>query len=160
KKIAIFLLLVIPPLSYAENSNWDEFVAGVRSEALAQGIRPEILDEAFSNISGPNLQILRFERNQPEQRITFLKYRETRVDANRIALGRKEFHQYSSLLQKIEKDYRVNSCFVISLWGMETSYGHYLGNFPVIESLATLAYGSKERKDFFRNQLLLALKIL
>jgi membrane-bound lytic murein transglycosylase B len=42
---------------------------------------------------------------------------------------------------------------------METSYGTYMGNFPVIKALATLAYDSK-RKEVFRKELFLALHIL
>ena len=42
---------------------------------------------------------------------------------------------------------------------METSYGHVMGNFPVIKSLATLAFDSR-RGEHFREELLLALKIV
>lgn len=42
---------------------------------------------------------------------------------------------------------------------METSYGTYMGNFPVVKALATLAYDSN-RKDFFRKELFIALHIL
>ena len=44
-------------------------------------------------------------------------------------------------------------------WGLETSYGRFMGTFPVIQSLATLAYDQR-RGDFFRGQLLHALHIL
>ena len=40
----------------------------------------------------------------------------------------------------------------MSFWGMETSYGSYMGNFPVIRSLATLAYESKRKKFFHKEQ--------
>jgi membrane-bound lytic murein transglycosylase B len=43
--------------------------------------------------------------------------------------------------------------------GFETSYGRYMGNFPVIKSLATLAYNNR-RAEYFRMQLLIALHIL
>jgi lytic murein transglycosylase len=48
---------------------------------------------------------------------------------------------------------------MMSLWGLETSYGHYKGRFSVIQSLATLAYDSR-RSTFFRRELILALHIL
>jgi membrane-bound lytic murein transglycosylase B len=47
----------------------------------------------------------------------------------------------------------------MSFWGMETSYGNFMGSFPVVKSLATLAYDSN-RQDFFRKQLFYSLHIL
>ena len=53
----------------------------------------------------------------------------------------------------------VDRHVIIAIWGMETSYGTFLGDMNVIRSLATLAYRGS-RKDFGRTQLLAALKIL
>lgn len=145
---------------YAQaHQSWPEFVSQLRVEAIAQGIRPEIFDQAFQDIKEPSKQVLRFDRTQPEHRITFIKYRNTRADAFRIKLGRREFRKYYAILNEIGEKYGVSPSFIISIWGMETSYGRYMGNFPVIKSLATLAYDNR-RKDFFRAELFLALHIL
>lgn len=140
-------------------TNWSEWVRELRVEALSQGVQPELFDRVFGDIKGPNQHILNFERTQPEKRITFLQYRQTRADNFRIVLGRKEYNKNSSLLNEIGYKYGVSPCFIVSLWGLETSYGHFMGTFPVIESLATLAYGSR-RAPFFRKELLYALQIL
>jgi membrane-bound lytic murein transglycosylase B len=92
-------------------------------------------------------------------RLTYLKYRNTRADAYRISLGKKELRKHQSLLRQVAQLYGVSECFIVSLWGLETSYGHYMGNFPVIHSLATLAYDGR-RTDFFHKELLIALHIL
>ena len=47
---------------------------------------------------------------------------------------------------------------IVSIWGIETNYGSYIGNFSIVDSLATLAYGSKRKKYFkkeFFNSLLI-----
>lgn len=139
--------------------NWNAWVAEVRTEALAQGISPEIFDSAFAGIHEPSRQIKSFSHSQPEHRLTFLKYRNSRADNYRIAIGRKEYKKNKEVLEAVGKQFGVNPCFIVSFWGMETSYGSYMGNFPVIKALATLAYDSK-RKDFFRKELFIALKIL
>lgn len=139
--------------------NWSAWVAEVRTEALAQGISPELFDEAFAGINEPSRQIKSFSHSQPEHRLTFMKYRNSRADNYRIAIGRKEYKKNKAVLEAIGKEYGVNPCFIVSFWGMETSYGSYMGNFPVIKALATLAYDSK-RKDFFRKELFIALRIL
>ncbi|MGC1183325.1 lytic murein transglycosylase [Legionella sp.] len=139
--------------------NWNQWVSDVHAEAMRQGISPEVFDSAFANIHEPSHQIKGLLRSQPEHRLTFIKYRNTRVDNYRIAMGRKEFKKNQAVLEDVAKKYGVNPCFIVSFWGMETSYGTYMGNFPVIKALATLAYDSN-RKEFFRKELFIALRIL
>ena len=59
----------------------------------------------------------------------------------------------------MSKKYGVSPCFIVSAWGLETSYGRFMGSFSVIKSLATLAYDNR-RGAFFRKQLFYALHIL
>ncbi|QBR83149.1 lytic murein transglycosylase [Legionella israelensis] len=139
--------------------NWNEWVAEIRQEALNQGISPQLFDEAFADIREPSRRVKGLSRSQPEHRLTFLKYRNTRADNYRIVMGRKRYQQNKALIDQVAREYGVDPCFIVSFWGMETSYGSYMGNFPVIRSLATLAYDSK-RSDFFRKQLFYALHIL
>ena len=49
--------------------------------------------------------------------------------------------------------------FIVALWGIESSYGSFDGDFPVIGALATLAHDGR-RASFFRGELLKALKIV
>lgn len=141
------------------SQSWNQWVAEVRAEALAQGISPRVFDEAFAGIHEPSRQIKSFSHSQPEHRLTYMKYRTTRADNYRVAIGKKHYKNNKELLDKIGREYGVNPCFIVSFWGMETSYGTFMGSFPVVKSLATLAYDSK-RKDFFRKELFIALKIL
>ena len=70
--------------------NWNEWVAVVRAQALQDGIKPAVFDSAFSDIHEPSPQIKGLSHSQPEHRLTYSKYRDTRVDAYRIAIGKKE----------------------------------------------------------------------
>ncbi len=160
------ITLILPLLFFLNNSfaeaaksSWQQWVKELRSEAITKGIRPELFDEVFARVKEPNLSVLSLDRNQPEHRISFLQYRSSRADAYRIKLGRQQYQHYQSLLTEIGDKYGVSPCFIVSLWGLETSYGFYLGKFPVIQALATLAYGPR-RAEFFRMQLLYALQIL
>ncbi len=154
--------IVISMSSYAQqnqdSSDWQQWVQNLRKEALAQGIRAEVFDTAFEGVQ-PSQRVQHFDKTQPEKRLTYAEYRKSRIDAFRILLGRREYNKYHDLLQKIAAEYHVSPCVITALWGLESSYGHFKGNFPVITSLATLAYQG-HRKAFFRHELLLALKIL
>lgn len=153
--IAIFT----SPLTFADQQTWNRWVADVRQEALSQGISPATFDEAFAGIQEPSRRVKSLSRSQPEHRLTYVKYRDSRVDNYRIVIGRKAYKKNKALVDEVANRYGVDPCFIMSFWGMETSYGNYMGNFPVIKSLATLAYDSK-RQDFFRKQLFYALHIL
>lgn len=153
--VGLFLL----PHSFAAQQNWSSWVADVRKEALAQGISATVFDEAFANIHEPSRKVKGLARSQPEHRLTYTKYLNSRVDNYRISVGRQQYKKNKALVDEIARQYGVDPCFILAFWGMETSYGSYMGNFPVIQSLATLAYESN-RKDFFRKELFLALHIL
>lgn len=143
-------LLVLSPLTLAANpQNWNSWVAGVREQALSEGISPATFDRAFSDIHEPSRTVKSLARSQPEHRLTFSKYLSSRADSYRIIMGRKQYTKNKELLENVGKDFGVDPCFIVAFWGMESSYGTYMGNFPVIKSLATLAYDSK-RQDFFR----------
>jgi membrane-bound lytic murein transglycosylase B len=152
-------LFWISPYLFAQQQPWNQWFAQVRQEALSQGISPEIFDAAFAGMKEPSRQVKGLARHQPEHRLTFAKYLHSRIDDYRVSIGRKQFERNREVLEKIGQEYGVDPCFIVSFWGMESSYGSYMGNFPVIKSLATLAYDSS-RQEFFRKELFLALHIL
>lgn len=138
---------------------WSAWVSDLRTEALAEGIQANIFDEAFSTLHAPSPKVMSLDKHQPEHRLTYIQYRNSRGDAFRISMGVKKFKQNQDLMEKIGQSYGVDPCIVTSLWGMETSYGSYMGNFPTIQALATLAYDNR-RSAHFREELLLGLRML
>src|SRR4029078_10632165 len=90
--LAVIAYILIHHVAFAQQ-NWNDWVANVRVEALRQGISPEVFDEAFAGIHEPSHQIKGLLHSQPEHRLTFIKYRNTRIDGYRIAIGRKKFKE-------------------------------------------------------------------
>ncbi|NBX84802.1 MAG: lytic murein transglycosylase [Gammaproteobacteria bacterium] len=158
KSLKLLPLICFALTSHAAQS-WNDWLIQVKQEAREQGIRQNTIDEAFANVHEPSKTVKGLAKSQPEHRLSYTKYRSSRVDNYRVIIGRKRYHENKDWLDKIGKSYGVDPCFMVSFWGMETSYGSYMGNFPVIQALSTLAYDSN-RKDFFRKELFLALKIL
>lgn len=158
--VSIFSLMINAAWAANPNMlNWNEWVQGVRQEAINQGISSQLFDKLFQDIHAPQPKILHLDRTQPEKRISFIQYRSTRIDPFRIRLGQKEYKKHQAILQHISQHYGVDPCMIVAVWGIETSYGRYMGDFPVIRALATLAYDSP-RANYFRNELLIALHIL
>ena len=50
----------------------------------------------------------------------------------------------------------------MAVWGIETNFGSYIGGWDAIQALATLGFDSTSasRGDYFRSELIAALKIL
>ena len=150
-------VLMLSPVVNAKPS-WSQWVQTFRSEAIADGIDARFFDDLFRNLQ-PNQSVIHFDNTQPEKRLSFQKYLHTRASPDRIAIGRQEYKRHQVLLEDIGRHYQVDPCFIVSFWGMESSYGRFMGNFPVIRSLATLAYDNR-RAEFFRKELKIALHIL
>jgi membrane-bound lytic murein transglycosylase B len=127
-------------------------------EALTKGISEATLQEALDKLE-PIPRIIELDRKQPEFTQTFWRYLDARVNENRIERGRTLLKTHKELLDTIEMQYGVQPRFLVAFWGLETNFGDYLGSFPVIGSLATLAYDPR-RSDFFRSELLAALSII
>ena len=67
--------------------------------------------------------------------------------------------KYGRTLNRIEKKYGVPKEVLVTIWGMETVFGSYLGKHDVITSLASLSHNCR-RPNLFRPHLLGALKIV
>ena len=154
--VVLLLLKVAYPGNCTEN--FPSWLDGLRQEARAKGISEATLHEALDNLK-PIPRVIELDRKQPEFTQTFWRYLDTRVTETRIERGRILLETHKELLDRIEKHYGVQPRFLVAFWGLETNFGDYLGSFPVISSLATLAYDPR-RSDFFRGELLDALSII
>src|SRR5262249_12946681 len=81
------------------------------------------------------------------------------VTDKRVADGQDRMRQQAALLQRVGAAYGVQPRFIVALWAVESDYGRVMGDYPVIGSLATLAYGSS-RTTMFRRELIDALRIV
>jgi membrane-bound lytic murein transglycosylase B len=134
------------------------FVAGLRAEALRDGISPAILDEALGGLH-PNADVIRLDRHQPEFHLTWAQYRARVLPESRLAKASASYAANQDLLLSTGRRYGVWPGVIIGIWGLESGFGNNTGGFNVIQALATLAYDGR-RAAFFRGELLAALKIL
>ncbi|MGK2953847.1 MAG: lytic murein transglycosylase [Thiobacillus sp.] len=139
-------------------SSFDDWLAGFRQDAVAQGISTATLDAALSGIT-PAERVIELDRRQPEFLQTFADYLGRRVTPDRIAQGQALLLEHAALFDGLEQKYGIPKAVLVSFWGLETNYGTYLGSRNIPASLATLAFDGR-RSGFFRSQLLDALRII
>ena len=159
--LAFLLIVVGLSMAFACNTNAEEFstwLDKLKTEAKFQGISQKTIDSALIGIK-PIPRVIQLDRKQPEFTLTFAGYLKRVVSDRRIRIGKSKLKEHKELLGEISSKYGVQSRYIVALWGIETDFGRITGGFPVISSLATLAYDGR-RSKFFRKELLLALKIV
>jgi membrane-bound lytic murein transglycosylase B len=102
---------------------------------------------------------LELDRRQPRAPRDFCGYLERRLTPTRIARGRRVLEEQRELLAAISDDYGVPARYLVALWGLETNFGDYLGDYPLIDALVTLARDPR-RAGLFREQIFAALRIV
>lgn len=145
-------------IAAAAESDFGNFLAGVRRDALAHGIRPATLDIAFRSIQFLP-RVIELDRKQPEHKMTFAEYLDKVVTQQRLDDARRHLVENWSLLQQVHQRFNVQPRFIVTLWGVESDFGRTMGSYSVPSALATLAYEGR-RGAMFRAELLAALKIL
>jgi len=147
--------LSLPAHATAKFATW---LQGVRTEAVGLGLGEETLDKALAGLE-PIPRIIELDRRQPEFTLTFEQYLRRVINDRRVKIGKQRLAEHRQLLEQIAEQYKVQPRFIVALWGIETDFGRITGGFPVIASLATLAYDGR-RSKFFRKELMLALQIV
>lgn len=138
--------------------SFEQYLQGVRQQALDEGVSAALLDKAMPTITFQKRSV-KADKNQPEKKLTLDSYLPRAVPDWKISQGRALYKKHKALLDEIAKAYQVQPRFIVALWGIETNYGKFTGNYSVLSALATLAYDGR-REALFRSELLAALKIL
>jgi lytic murein transglycosylase len=81
------------------------------------------------------------------------------VSTARVSQGKVLAERWRAALDGVERTYGVPRSVVLAIWASESGYGASTGGFDIVRALATLAFVT-ERKEFFRRELIAALKIL
>ncbi|MBK8909314.1 MAG: lytic murein transglycosylase [Rhodospirillales bacterium] len=140
-------------------ANFDACIADLRRDAVAAGVRPAIIDRALG-ISAPDEAVLRLSQVQPEFKTPIWDYLAFLVDEQRVRDGRAKLRQYQSVFDAVERRYGVDRHIVAAIWGVETDYGNEAGSHFLPHALATLTCRGGRRADFWRGELMAALRLV
>lgn len=157
------LLAPAPAMAQSEQAGFQSFLSGLRGRAEAQGISRRTLDAVLPTLSF-NPRVVELDRDQPGGATNapipnFAPYKARHVDAARINRGRTKYQALRSNLSRIERETGVPESIMVAIYGHETNYGSYTGDFDLLRSLATLAYEGR-RRELFTDEFLAALKMI
>jgi len=137
---------------------FDQFVADLWKDAQAKGISRETFVRAFAGVT-PDPRVIATTKKQPEYGKPAGLYINQIASPFNAKQGLKKEAEWRPTFDAVEKKYRVERWIILAIWGMETSYGALKDKWDGIRSLATLAF-AKYRDPYFRDELLVALKII
>jgi membrane-bound lytic murein transglycosylase B len=139
--------------------SFSEWLAELRVEAIARGLREETVDKALATVEEPLPVVLERDRAQAETVLPLETYiaRQTRTVV--VRNGRQMAARHADLLKRIDERYAVPPHIIMAIWGLESNFGRFTGVRPTVGALATLAWDPR-RSTLFRNELFSALEIL
>ena len=151
------------PAAAQDEQGFQAYLGTLRQQALAAGVTPRTVAAVFSTLtlSDRTIELDRAQPGNPGSSATppFAPYRRSHVDAARIGRGRATYQAQRARLARVERETGVPESIMVAIWGHETNYGAYTGNFDLLRSLASLAYEGR-RRELFAGEFIAALKIL
>jgi membrane-bound lytic murein transglycosylase B len=159
-KIIIFSILInlLGSINVLANSDFNVWIKDFKIKAINSGISKSVVDVIMSDAKFLP-KVIEYDRYQPEfyeDTFTYIKKRSSR---NKIKEGLKIYKKEKLIIEKIEKEFDVEKELLLSLMGIETNFGKYLGKMDIISSLATLSFDQR-RSDFFTKELLILLNLV
>tara|TARA_Y100000590_G_scaffold365245_1_gene424008 strand:+ start:50 stop:1048 length:999 start_codon:yes stop_codon:yes gene_type:complete len=158
KFLCFVLLLINSNYLYANESNFKDWLENFNKKAINEGISQKTIDTVMINAKFLP-KVIEYDRYQPEFYEDTITYIKKRTSSKKVKNGLELYELNNSIINEISEYYKVEKELLLSLMGIETNFGTYLGKMNIISSLATLSY-DKRRSNFFTNELITVLKLV
>ena len=158
-KFLIFFILYffLFPLA-AQAETFDEWKINFSKYAMSQGVSNETLSLIIKNLRFLP-KVIEYDRYQPEFYEDTSTYISKRANTKKVNIGLTTYKKNTKLINEVEKKFNIEKELLLSLMGIETNFGKYLGKMDILSSLATLSF-DKRRSEFFTKELIIALKLI
>ena len=154
----IIFLLFSNTYVLANQITFDEWLSGFKQNAIKSGISKEVVFDVMTDARFLP-KVIEYDRFQPEFYEDTFTYIKKRTNKSKVSKGSSLYKKEKLIKEKIENEFLVEKELLLSLMGIETNFGKYLGKMDIISSLATLSY-DKRRSEFFTKELLILLNLV
>ncbi len=152
-KICVFFLFVIINFNaYANDSDFEKWKEKFKLIALERGVSLNTIENTVGKSSFLK-NVIKYDRYQPEFYEDTKTYISKRANIKKVNSGIKIYKINKEVIDKITREFSVDRDLLLSLMGIETNFGNYLGKMDIVSSLATLSY-DKRRSEFFTSELI------
>ena len=158
KIFIIFLTTIMFSPVFSEEDTFEGWLKDFKVHALENNISEVTFNKTMKNVTFlPN--VIKYDRFQPEFYEDTKTYISKRTSKKKVEKGLELFKKNKNFIESVEKKFSVESSLLLSLMGIETNFGTYVGKMDILSSLATLSY-DKRRRDFFTNELIVILQLV
>ena len=158
-KIFLFILFFFYSNSSAnEIQSFENWKKNFKQRALANNISEQTFDLVMTDAKFLS-NVIKYDRYQPEFYEDTKTYISKRASSKKLSKGVDFYSNHKELINVVENKFEIEKELLLSLMGIETNYGTYVGKMDIISSLATLSY-DKRRSEFFTKELLILLKLI
>jgi membrane-bound lytic murein transglycosylase B len=158
-KILFTLLITFFTLSASSNeSSFEDWLKDFKLYALKNNISEDTFDITMSNVIFLP-KVIKYDRFQPEFYEDTKTYISKRTSNQKIKKGSQLYNENKNFIDSIEVKFSVEKQLLLSLMGIETNFGTYVGKMDILSSLATLSF-DKRRSVFFTNELITILQLV
>jgi membrane-bound lytic murein transglycosylase B len=163
---AMLALAYSLPLLAQVAESYQSYLSVLAAKAQTQGVSKRTIDSVMPTLTY-NQRVVDLDRYQPGGNPNdpnapipkFAPYAAKHVDSARISRGRVKYQDLRGLLGRVERETGVPESIMVAIWGNETNYGTFTGNFDLANSLATLAYDGR-RRALFADEFVATLKLM
>lgn len=141
--------------------SFDGYMRQVAAHARSEGVSQATIVTVLTGLT-PNERVIALDNQQPGSRGTMPSmsgYLNSHIGAGLISRGKARYGDLSASLPAIERRYGVPAKMLFAIWGHETGFGSFTGDFDLARSLATLAWEGR-RRDLFESELIALLKMV
>jgi len=135
--------------NYAGNSAAKEVIDALVTE---EGFDRESLEAIFADAQRKD-SILKAMSRPAEKTKAWYEYRAIFLTDKRMDQGLEFYEKHRDTLARAERESGVPAEVIVSIIGVETSYGGNTGSYRVIDALSTLAFDYPSRATFFTKEL-------
>ena len=154
--LGLAALLAVSTSAHADFASCKQ---GLKAEAVEKGISSQTAATALDPVEA-DPKILELEGVQPEFKTPIWDYVAALADDERVADGKKAMAAHARALDLAQEKFGVSKYAIAAIWGVESNFGDKTGKWPLVQSLTTLACSPSRRPQFFRGELMAALKIV
>ncbi len=112
---------------------------------------PAYLKDLFSHVHID--PIVTQKMNKPYETQPWTVYKNFFITPDRVAGGVQYWQTHAKDLARAEKMYGVPASVIVAIIGVESKFGTKQGDFPTLQTLATLAFNYPSRAPFFTKEL-------
>jgi len=138
--------------------SFDQFLAALKQQAVAEGVSQRALAEAAPYLVYDQ-SIVNRDRGQRVFGQIFTVFAGRMASEGRRAKGQQLIKQHAQAFARAEKEYGVPPSVIAAFWALESDFGAVQGNLSTLRSLVSLAYDCR-RSQMFANETIAALKII